>query len=373
MKLKKKELSIVCYLVLAAVLVLAVRYFDTLVSGLLRLWGIALPLLTGCVEAYILNIIMRRLERGYFPGSGKAWVKRTRRPVCAALSIFVIAAIAFLILRLVVPELAAAVVVIGQRVPVLFEQTVDWLSQNADAFPETVNRLQSLEIDWNALGDTVWNYLKSGLGGVVNSTVTIVSGVVSGVINFVISLIFAVYLLMSKEKLASQGRRIVHAYGKPVWIARCRRILVTADRTFSSFIVGQVTEAVILGSLCTLGMMLFRFPYAPMIGAFVGATALIPVVGAYLGAVVGVVMIGTQDPLKALLFVVFIMVLQQLEGNLIYPRVVGSSIGLPGMWVLAAVTLGGGLMGIPGMLLGVPLAATLYKLLAYDVNKRTAV
>lgn len=147
---------------------------------------------------------------------------------------------------------------------------------------------------------------------------------------------------------------------------------MTADQTFSSFIIGQVTEAVILGTLCTVGMLIFRFPYAPMIGAFIGATALIPIVGAYLGAAVGVIMIMTQDPLKAVLFVVFIVVLQQLEGNLIYPKVVGSSIGLPGIWVLAAVTVGGGLMGISGMLLGVPTAATVYKLLAMNVNERNA-
>ena len=177
---------------------------------------------------------------------------------------------------------------------------------------------------------------------------------------------------ISKEKLADQFKRTVRAFVRPSWIERGKRVLVTADRTFSSFIVGQVTEAVILGSLCTLGMLLFRFPYAPMIGAFIGATALIPIVGAYLGASVGAFMILTQDPLKALLFLVFIVVLQQLEGNLIYPKVVGSSIGLPGMWVLAAVTIGGGLLGIPGMLLGVPSVATVYKLLGYGVNRRNA-
>ena len=164
--------------------------------------------------------------------------------------------------------------------------------------------------------------------------------------------------------------KIARAYCKPALVEKALGVLKVANETFSSFIVGQCTEAVILGTLCVIGMKICQFPYAPMIGAFVGATALIPVVGAYLGGAVGFLMILTVSPLKAVLFVVFLVILQQLEGNIIYPRVVGSSIGLPGMWVLAAVTIGGGLAGVGGMLLGVPLTATIYKLLRSDVNKR---
>lgn len=370
MEKRKMDLRVVKYFLLATLLVLVIRYFDVLMGGAGNLWSIAWPLILGGVIAYVLNIVMRKLEKIYFPDSKKAVVKKSRRPVCIVLSLVLIAAVFFLILRLVVPELGKAFAMIGQSIPVLFEQATDWLAANADTFPQTAEELQNLQIDWNSLGDSVWNYLKAGVGGFLNSTVTIVGSVVGFVVNFVISLIFALYILSSKEKLADQAKRAIRAYVRPDWIARCRRILLTADETFSSFIVGQVTEAVILGSLCTLGMLLFRFPYAPMIGAFIGATALIPIVGAYLGAAVGAFMILTQDPLKAVLFIVFILVLQQLEGNLIYPKVVGGSIGLPGMWVLAAVTIGGGLLGIPGMLLGVPVAATAYKLLAHDVNER---
>lgn len=163
---------------------------------------------------------------------------------------------------------------------------------------------------------------------------------------------------------------MVQVYVKERTTVRLKKIAKTADDTFSSFIVGQCTEAVVLGVLCTLGMLLCRFPYAPMIGTFVGATALIPVVGAYLGAFVGAFMILTVNPTKALLFILFIIVLQQLEGNLIYPKVVGSSIGLPGIWVLAAVTVGGGIGGVFGMLLGVPAAATLYKLIGKNVREK---
>lgn len=369
---KKMDVRVVKYLLLATLLILVIRYFDVLLGGAGNLWSIAVPLTMGCVVAYVLNIVMRALEKLYFPGSKNKFVKKSKRPVCIVLSLVLIAAVIFLVFRLVIPELIKAFGIIGAGIPVLYEQATDWLAENGEIFPGIAKEIESLQIDWHGLGESVANHLKNGLGGFLNSTVTIVSSVVSGVVNFVIALIFAIYILSSKEKLADQVKRIVRAYVKPEWIRRGKRIVITADQTFSSFIIGQMTEAVILGSLCTLGMLIFGFPYAPMIGAFIGATALIPIVGAYLGAAVGVIMIMTQDPLKAVLFVVFIVVLQQLEGNLIYPKVVGSSIGLPGMWVLAAVTVGGGLMGILGMLLGVPTAATVYKLLAYDVNERNA-
>ena len=375
MEKRKMDPRIVKYFLLAAVLVLGIRYFNVLFGGAGDLWSIASPLIAGCAVAYVLNIVMRKLEKLYFPNSGSRLAKRTRRPVCIVLSLVLIAAVIYLILRLVVPELIKAFAIIGQSIPVAFREVVDWLAENLDEFPQTgqmLENLQNLNVDWNSLWDSVINYLKAGIGGFLNSTVTLVGSLVGAVVNSVIALIFAIYILASKEKLADQLKRTVRAFVRPCWIERCKRILVTADRTFSSFIVGQVTEAVVLGSLCTAGMLIFRFPYAPMIGAFIGATALIPIVGAYLGAAVGAFMILTQDPLKALLFLIFIIILQQLEGNLIYPKVVGSSIGLPGMWVLAAVTIGGGVLGIPGMLLGVPSAATLYKLLGYGVNRRNA-
>ena len=375
MEKRKMDPRIVKYFLLAAVLVLGIRYFNVLLGGAGDLWSIASPLIAGCAVAYVLNIVMRKLEKLYFPNSGSRLAKRTRRPVCIVLSLVLIAAVIYLILRLVVPELIKAFAIIGQSIPVAFREVVDWLAENLDEFPQTgqmLENLQNLNVDWNSLWDSVINYLKAGIGGFLNSTVTLVGSLVGAVVNSVIALIFAIYILASKEKLADQLKRTVRAFVRPCWIERCKRILVTADRTFSSFIVGQVTEAVVLGSLCTAGMLIFRFPYAPMIGAFIGATALIPIVGAYLGAAVGAFMILTQDPLKALLFLIFIIILQQLEGNLIYPKVVGSSIGLPGMWVLAAVTIGGGVLGIPGMLLGVPSAATLYKLLGYGVNRRNA-
>lgn len=198
----------------------------------------------------------------------------------------------------------------------------------------------------------------------------IVSSVFSTTVTVVVGFIFALYLLAGKEKIGGQMTLLFRKYLPAKLVDKIFYVLHVFDGCFHSFIVGQCTEAVVLGVLCMAGMFLLRLPYAAMIGCLIGFTALIPVAGAYIGAVVGAVMIVTVSPVKAIIFIVFLVVLQQLEGNLIYPKVVGSSIGLPGIWVLAAVTVGGGVMGIGGMLLGVPTAAALYRLLQNDVRKK---
>lgn len=366
MKKKKTDVAVIIYICLAALLILGIKYFDQIAGVALKLWNVAFPLILGVAVAYVINIIMVRVERIYFPKTKNRFVAASRRGVSIVVSLLLVAGIFSLVARLVLPELGKAFAVIGRNVPIFLEEAAAWLEKNNAG--NTADMLKN--VDWNNVMDKVADVVKSGFTSFVNSTLTAVGAVVGSVVNFFIGLIFGIYILSGKEKLHSQVSRIMHAYMKERTVARIRYIYRTANETFSSFIIGQCTEAVILGTLCTIGMLLFRFPYAPMIGAFIGATALIPIVGAYLGAAVGAFMILTVDPLKALLFIIFIVVLQQLEGNLIYPRVVGSSIGLPGIWVLAAVTVGGGLGGIGGMLLGVPVAATAYKLIRNDVAGR---
>ena len=366
MKKKKTDFAVIIYICLAALLILGIKYFDQIAGVALKLWNVAFPLILGVAVAYVINIIMVRVERIYFPKTKNRFVAASRRGVSIVVSLLLVAGIFSLVARLVLPELGKAFAVIGRNVPIFLEEAAAWLEENNAG--NTADMLKN--VDWNNVMDKVADVVKSGFTSFVNSTLTAVGAVVGSVVNFFIGLIFGIYILSGKEKLHSQVSRIMHAYMKERTVARIRYIYRTANETFSSFIIGQCTEAVILGTLCTIGMLLFRFPYAPMIGAFIGATALIPIVGAYLGAAVGAFMILTVDPLKALLFIIFIVVLQQLEGNLIYPRVVGSSIGLPGIWVLAAVTVGGGLGGIGGMILGIPVAATAYKLIRNDVAGR---
>jgi len=213
-------------------------------------------------------------------------------------------------------------------------------------------------------------FVSGGLGSTVGAVVSAVSNVISDVVTGVLAFIFAIYFLLGKEKLCEQYRRLMKNYLPEKAVRKINYVASVVNDSFHRYIVGQCTEAIILGVLCALGMLVFQFPYAGMIGALIGFTALIPVAGAYIGGVVGFVMILTVSPIKALLFIVFLVVLQQLEGNLIYPKVVGGSLGLPAVWVLAAVTIGGALMGISGMLIGVPIAASVYRLIRDDMRRK---
>lgn len=361
---------IIGYILLIAALILGIQNITVVVTVLQTVAGVLQPLILGAVIAYILNILMKKLEKIYFPKSKNRLINKTKRMVCIILSLLLVIGILGLVMGLVLPELAGAFAVIAESVPVYYEKLVAWLMTYSDKFPVIEEYINGLQLDWSQITKNLVMYATSGVGGIFNSAISVVSVVVGGIVNFVIALIFAIYLLAGKEKLSAQLKRVLEAYLSEKKRAQLAQMVAVADNTFSSFIVGQCTEAVILGSLCTIGMWILRFPYAPMTGAFIGVTALIPVAGAYLGAGVGAFMIMTVDPMKALLFLIFIVCLQQLEGNLIYPKVVGSSVGLPALWVLAAVTVGGGINGIFGMLLGVPIAATLYKLIGMDVRKK---
>ena len=210
----------------------------------------------------------------------------------------------------------------------------------------------------------------TGVGGAAKVAATAVSSVASTVVKVFLGVVFAVYLLAGKETLAAQFTRVSRTYLGDKITQRTLYVLRVLNDSFHAFIVGQCTEALILGAMCFLGMMVFGFSNALTISVMVGFTALIPIAGAYIAGAAGAFMLFVESPLSALLFVIFLLVLQQIEGNLVFPRVVGSSIGLPGVWVLAAVTIGGGVMGIPGMLLGVPLASAAYRLLGRDVQAR---
>ena len=358
------------YLVCIAVTVWIVLNVKSIVLLADHLFTISFPLILGAIMAYAINIIMKKMEDYWYPDSENQRVMKAKRPVCLFLSIFLMLAILFFVVRLVLPELVNAFVVIGQEIPIYFSKIQKWVVQNGELFPEISKEIGSLEVNWQELSRKVITYATSGVSTVLNSAVSIIVSVFGSIVNIAIALFFAIYILLSKEKLQNQCRMMEKAYLKEKASYRMNLFLDTAHDCFTSFITGQCVEAVILGILCTIGMFIFGFPYAPMVGTLIGATALIPIVGAYLGAIVGAFMIFTVAPMKTIGFLLFILILQQVEGNIIYPKVVGSSIGLPGMWVLASVTIGGGIAGITGMLLGVPLAATVYHLLAHDVKER---
>ena len=351
------------------VVFLVIRYWEKL-EGLISVGvGAAMPLIIGCVLAYVINILMKTFENWYDKLFKVEVARKIKRVACLILAFLSLAGIIALIINLVLPELINCIASFIRLIPGALQTVVDIVGEEQilQMFPE----LQK-GFDFSSISSQVEQLIKTvlgGVGGAVGSIMNVVTSAVSVVVNVVIGLIFSLYVLLDKEGLGRRCKTLISTYfskasDKIFYVAK------VLDESFHSFIVGQCLEAVVLGTLCVIGMLIFRFPYAVMIGVFIGFTALIPVAGAYIGAVVGAIMILTVSPIQAVKFLIFIVVLQQLEGNLIYPKVVGKSIGLPGIWVLTAVTVGGGVLGVGGMLLAVPLFAAGYRLIREDISRR---
>lgn len=347
------------------IIALVFRYFSNILDFGFTLLDAVSCLFTGFVIAYVLNLFMSKFEKLYFPNSKNKKVNASRRPVCILLSIVLVIFIITLVLVLILPKLGETIAMLTATIPKAIDNLIDFLTKTSEKYPVLETYLNDFlqELDFAKIARELTNYFGNLSKDFLSTTTAMLGSIVSVVANFVISLIFALYLLIGKEKLISQVKYVCSVFLPQRAYKTILHIISVVNGTFSNYIIGQCTEALILGALCTLGMLIFRFPYAPMVGAVVGATALLPVVGAYIGAGVGVFLIIMVSPIKAVFFLIFILILQQLENNLIYPKVVGSSIGLPGIWVLAAVTVSGSLIGVFGILLGVPVTAILYQLL----------
>ncbi len=349
---------------------LLIHYWEGALSIISTILTAAMPLFIGFVAAYIVNILMTGYEKLYFPKSQKKIVAKTRRIVCMLAAFLTVIGAVVLIVLLVWPNLVSCIQTLIAQLPPLVDRflAIEFVEEN---LPQELFTVLS-DFDWKTHLTKAANVLMNGVTSAAQVVMQTVTGVISGVVTAFLSLIFTVYFLTGKEKLLSQTSRLVDSYVSEKWNSRLRYAGGVLNDCFHHYIVGQCLDAVILGVMCALGMVIFGFPYAGMIGALVGFTALIPVAGAYIGGAVGAIMMLTQSPLTAILFILFIVVLQQLEGNLIYPKVVGDSVGLPAIWVLAAVLVGGGLFGILGMLVGVPLTAAAYRIIKDDVQKREA-
>lgn len=370
MKEMKQETKKI-WIVLAAVFLgfLGVRYWDKVESFVKLAISAAAPLLIGCMIAYVVNILMSFYERWYTKLIKVEVALKIRRIVCLILAFLSLIGIVMLVVNLVLPELINCIASFIRLIPGALQILINFFGKEevAEMFPMLFENFDLASI--SAQAEQLIKSVLGGVGGAVDSVVSAVTSVFSVVVNVVIGIIFSLYVLLEKEKLGGQCKKLIRTY-LPKPADRLFYITQVVNESFHSFIVGQCIEAVILGTLCAVGMTLLGFPYAVMIGTFIGFTALIPIAGAYIGAAVGVVMILTVSPIQAIQFLVFILVLQQVEGNLIYPRVVGQSIGLPGIWVLTAITIGGGVLGIGGMLLAVPIVAAIYRLIREDVEKR---
>ncbi|MGN0628894.1 MAG: AI-2E family transporter [Oscillospiraceae bacterium] len=369
---KRKQISKwIIGIVTACILIfLGVRYIPAVAGAISWLFELTRPMLIGAVMALVLNVPLAFIERHLFRKYNTPKIQKLRRPLAILLSLLLVSGIFIGVAVLVIPELINAGTVISSAVIEVLDQ-IAALENSVDFEKIPLGEyLSGIDIDWLEIKNELELWIKQAGNTIIDKAGNLIGSVVSSVVDGVIGFVFSIYILANKETLLRQVKRLIR-----VWLPRRTGEIIThvasvCSDTFRLFIAGQTTEAIILGTLCTIGMLILRLPYAPMIGALVGVTALIPYVGAFIATVVGAFLILTVNPVKAVIFVIFLLALQQVEGNLIYPRVVGRKINLPSMWVLAAITVGGNLAGPIGMLLGVPTASATYALLKEATDAR---
>jgi len=330
--------------------------------------GVFLPFLLGGAMAFILNIPMRTIEARLCPSNPK--LQKLRRPLAFVITLILLIVLLALVAFIVIPEMGRTFLLLAEQIPDALRSLEAFLNELSIDWPQIQIYLNELDIDWAGLSKKAVAILQDTTTTVVNSGFNIVGKTVSGVATFVISFIFAIYLLMQKESLARQGKQVLYGLFSERTADQIVNVMTMSQETFSNFISGQCLEAVILGSMFLVAMTLFKMPYALLVGVLIAVTALIPIVGAFIGCFVGAFLILIVNPGMALKFVILFLVLQQIEGNVIYPKVVGNSVGLPSIWVLMAVTVGGNLFGVIGMLVFIPLCSVAYSLFRTFIKER---
>lgn len=368
MELSKKTVKRILLIITFTVLLIWAIYNHKLLFKYIgELYSLISPFVIGLCIAYVVNVIMRPIERLWMKLLSKCkgkWVEKMKRPICLLLSILLVIGIILAVIFIIMPELSDSVSSLVSMVPSYVSEVESWWEALALRLDKYGVELPQFSFDT----DKFIQILKDGGTAVLNTTLSATTSIVTAVINIVLALAFSIYVLAQKETLKRQSKKVLAKLMKPEKMQKLLDMLDLINRTFTNFITGQLTEAVIIGVLCFIGMSIFRMPYAPAISVLVGFTALIPVFGAFIGTAIGAFLILLVKPIQAVWFVVFIIVLQQFEGNLIYPKVVGKSVGLPGVWVLVAVTIGGNAMGVVGMLISVPLCSVLYVVARNAVN-----
>ena len=374
MKLDKDNIKKIRGLILFTIFVLVVLWNYELVFDALGFLGsVILPFAVGGAFAFLVNIPMSFFERKLFGKGKKAekkWALKLARPVSLIITLIVIFGIIAIVMLVVIPELGRTVLNLGKTIQEFIPEVQAWAINLFRDNEQIVKRISSINFKWDQLLDGAMEFLKNGAGSVLGSTFEAAKSIISGVTTFFIALVFSCYILVQKEKLGEQVKKLMYAFLPEDW----RNILFAlggvVQKSFSSFFAGQCLEATILGLLFLIVMVILGMPYALLISVLIAFTALIPIFGAFIGCAVGALLIFMVSPTKALVFVIVFLVLQQIEGNFIYPHVVGNSVGLPSIWVLVAVTLGANLMGVVGMLIFIPLLSVVYTILGGIVNRR---
>lgn len=348
---------------------LGVRYISAIALAVEWVVDLVKPLLIGTVLAMVLSVPMGFIESRLFSKHPR---QKARRPLAILLTLLLVIGIFIGIAFLVIPEFMGAVSIVISSLTGGLDQLAAFETSDAYSQLPFAAQLEQLDLDWLSLKTQLEGWIQKASTSVLDATTSALGSVASSLIDGIVAFVFCIYVLANKETLARQFGRLARVWLPKQFTNTASHIFTVCADVFQQFIIGQTTEAVILGSLCGIGMAILRIPYAPMVGALVGVTALIPYVGAFLATIVGAFMILTVNPFKALIFVIFLLALQQVEGNLIYPKVVGKKINLPAIWVLAAITIGGNLAGPIGMLLGVPAASAAYALIKEETIKREA-
>lgn len=368
LKLRQDKQFVIKMIILAGVIALLVVRSERVLSGTGKLITALTPLIAGAILAFILTMLVNLFERVLFPKTEKLFLRKARMPIALLISVIIVLCLIALVLYLIIPQLIKTVSLLVNQLPETYRTVINYLEEKAVHFPWLGNFLK----DAGAQDSPTMNKLVGLVSNFSSTLFSVTGSVLNALVTTVFTIIFAIYLVLNRKKLSRQFEQLFSAFLNPVAKRRLQHMLSVARDTFSGFFAGQFTEALILGSLVTIGMLIFGFPYAPMVGSAVGFCALFPIVGSYVGAAVGFIVIAPHSINQALLFLLFLIILQQLDSNLIYPRVVGHTIGMPGIWVFASVVVGMGMAGIAGVLLGVPFAATIYKLVREQVKKRNA-
>lgn len=367
MELNSKNIRKILLIIFLGVLIFtAFQNFDTTLSVISNIFNVFSPIIVALAIAFVLNVLLNVLEKKVF----KFWDKakkpallKLKRPVCLALTYIIALGFVAVLILVIIPDIIETITYLAEMMPSFVVDVKAWIEGILERFSIEQANLPNIEINWTSVAATITGWISGYSGRIVNSAVNITTSVVSAVYNIVFSLVISVYILADKERIGNFTKRTLNAFLKPKTTGFIYHAAEKTNESFSRFIGGQLTEALILGVLCFIGMTIFRFPNALIISVLLAVTALIPVVGAVAGASIGFLLIVITNPIKAVFFVLFIVVLQQLEGNLIYPKVVGKAVGLPSVLVVSAVLVGGNIGGVLGALLSVPTVAVLYTLL----------
>ena len=374
MNLDKDNLKKIRGLILFTIFVLVALWnYELVFDGIKFVWGVISPFVLGGVIAFIVNIPMRFFEEKLFDkakAKKKKWAEKLARPLSLVLALLLIIGIIATVVLIVIPELGNTLLNLGKTMQEFIPKAQAWAIKTFEDNQEIARWIADIDFKWNEILAQGLDFLKNGASSVLGSTFEAAMSIISGVASFFISFVFACYILVQKEKLGKQVKKLMRAFMPEDWNNIFLALGSVVNKSFTNFFTGQCLEAVILGLMFLITMAIFRLPYALLISVLIAFTALIPIFGAFIGCGVGALLIFMVSPMKALIFIIMFLVLQQIEGNFIYPHVVGNSVGLPSIWVLVAVSVGGSLMGLAGMLIFIPLTAVVYTMLRGIVNRR---